>query len=62
MFVNRWSQYILRLAQYLRTHRDVLLLHGGSYGPQIPEVHLVEEVPHRLPDGKYILADSPYHQ
>lgn len=48
---TRWSQHILRPAQYLRPYRDVLLLYGVCDGPQVPEVHLVEEVPHRLPDG-----------
>lgn len=56
--VYRWSQHILRSAQYFRPHRDVLLLHGSCDGSQVPEIHMVEEVPHRLPDGKWYYATN----
>lgn len=46
-----WSQHILRSLKHFRTYRHVFLLHGVSDGPQVPEVYLVEEIPHCLPDG-----------
>merc|ERR1712071_287827 len=33
------------------SHRHVLLLHGGRHGTPVPEVHLVEEIPHHFPNG-----------
>jgi hypothetical protein len=49
----RWSQHFLRSAEHLRPHCDVLLLHGGRYGSQVSEIHLVEEIPYCLPNGKW---------
>lgn len=48
---RRWPQHLLCNAELVRAHRHVLLLHGGCDGSQVPEVHLVEEVPDRLPDA-----------
>lgn len=52
LFRFRWPQYFLRVAQYVRAHRHVLLLHGVGDGTQIPKIHLVEEVPNLVPNGK----------
>lgn len=54
MFCCRRSLDVLCSSEHVCAHRHVLLLHGGGHGAQVPEVHLVEEVPHRLPDGKLI--------
>ena len=48
---SRWPLDLFRFAQHFRPHCHVLLLHGGCHGSSIPKVHLVEEVPHRFPDG-----------
>ena len=40
-----------RPPQLLRPRRDVLLLLPGGAGARIPEVPLVEEIPHHLPDA-----------
>lgn len=49
----RRSQHFLRVAQHVCSHRHVLLLHGVGDGTQVPKIHLVEEVSHLIPDGKY---------
>lgn len=46
----RWAQHLLWFGQHLCAHCDVCLLHVGCHGTQIPPLHLVEEVPHQLPD------------
>lgn len=48
---TRWSQHVLRIAQHLCAHRHVLLLYDSRDGSEVPEVHLVEEVPDHLPNG-----------
>ena len=52
-FWRRWSQHILRITQHFRSHNHVLLLHGVRDGSAIPEVHLVEEIPHNFPNGEF---------
>lgn len=47
------SQHLLRPAQHLRAHRHVLLLLAGRVRAALPEVPVVEEVPHRTADGNY---------
>lgn len=52
IFVHRWSLYLLWYAEYLRAHRHVLILLAGGPWSSGAEVPLVEEIPHRLADGK----------
>lgn len=42
----RWSGYIPRLAQLCRPCYHVLILWPDGNGPQLPEVPVVEEIPH----------------
>uniref|UniRef100_A0A2M4C5W0 Putative secreted protein n=1 Tax=Anopheles marajoara TaxID=58244 RepID=A0A2M4C5W0_9DIPT len=48
---SRWSQLVLRSAEYLRAHHHVRVLHAGRDGTEGTEVPLVEEVSHRAADG-----------
>ena len=56
----RRTFHLLRLAQHIRAYCHVLLLHGCCHGTPVPEVHLVEEIPHHLPNGKLAFSSSPY--
>uniref|UniRef100_A0A8D8IEZ7 (northern house mosquito) hypothetical protein n=1 Tax=Culex pipiens TaxID=7175 RepID=A0A8D8IEZ7_CULPI len=48
---SRWPQHLLRTAQHLRPHRDVHVLPVLRPRTPVPEVPLVEEVPHLPADG-----------
>lgn len=50
-FHFRRPQYLFRYAELVCTYCYVFLLHGGGDGPQISEVHMVEEVPNLVPNG-----------
>lgn len=52
----RWSQHILRTLQYIRSHYHVHLLSDRSPRSAVPEVHLVEEVFNRVPNGKLVFT------
>lgn len=51
----RWPQHFLRSDQHLCPHCHVYLLHAGCYGTSLQKIHLVEEIPDKLPD------DSVHH-
>jgi len=53
-------QHVFCPSKHLRTHRDVFLLHGSRNGTAIPEVHLVEEVPHYYANGKLNVISRYY--
>jgi len=50
---TRRPQHIFCPFKYLCTHRDVSLLLDSRIGAAIPEVYLVEEVPHDHANGKF---------
>lgn len=58
----RRPQHFLRIAQLVRAHRYVLLLHGVGDGTRIPEIHLVEEVSHLIPDGENAWKNLPFRR
>lgn len=49
-------QYIFCPPKYLRTHRDVFLLHGSRDGTAIPKVYLVEEISDYHANGKFSIS------
>lgn len=55
-------QHILRYAKYFRAHRHVFLLHDRRHGTGIPEIHLVEEVSDRFPNGEWREASTQTNQ
>ncbi len=50
---TRGTRHFLRDAQHFRAHHHVFLLHGGCHGSKVLEIHLVEKIPHRPPNGNY---------
>lgn len=53
--VFRWPQYILCYVEFIRPHRDVLLLYGCRNGTEVSKVHLVEEILDNFPNGLHAL-------
>lgn len=49
--IPRWSQHLLRPAQYLCAHCYVHILHVLGHGSSVPEVSVVEEVPDNSANG-----------
>lgn len=47
----RRPQQLLRTFEHIRTHHHVRLLPCRCSRTSVPEVHLVEEVPHRSANG-----------
>lgn len=48
-----WSFHFLRVFEYLRPHHHVQLLPPGGPWTPVPQVPVVEEVPHHNPNGMY---------
>lgn len=44
LFVHRWSQYVLRSTEHIRTYRYVHLLFVGRVRTRNPEIFVVEKV------------------
>jgi len=49
--IFRRTQYFLWIAQHICTCCHVHLLPVGCFGTTVPEIPLVEEIPHYSPDG-----------
>lgn len=54
----RWPQHFLRPFEHFCSYNNVLLLHGGCDGPSVSKVHLVEETPDYLANGKSMKEQS----
>ena len=55
MQIFRRSGHVPRSDQLFRPHGHVLLLRRGRPRSQVPEVPVVEEAPHRIPNGLFRL-------